>query len=223
MVTDDVAQLQTVRPPDRQVRAVFDARTVTVYQAFRSEIADAALDAGTFVAPFGMGRMTWIKPSFLWMMARSGWATKPGQERVLAVRLTRDGWEQALQQACPSEYDPTVHPSQQAWQERKRSTTVRVQWDPERSLDMSVLPWRTIQVGLAGPVVRRYVGEWIEGITEVTHVAREVTGALARGERDRASARLPVELPYPLSATLSAVIGASPASEQGADRLRGGP
>ena len=62
----------TVTPPARQVRAVFDAETVIVYQAYRHAIADAALAAGTFVAPFSMNRMTWIKPSFLWMMYRCG-------------------------------------------------------------------------------------------------------------------------------------------------------
>jgi len=40
--------------------------------------------------------MTWIKPSFLWMMYRSGWATKPGQEHILATQITRDGFEWAL-------------------------------------------------------------------------------------------------------------------------------
>jgi len=58
--------------PGRQIRALFSARTVTVYQAYAPEIADPALVAGTFVPPFRLGRMTWIKPSFLWMMYRSG-------------------------------------------------------------------------------------------------------------------------------------------------------
>ena len=50
--------------------------------------------------------MTWIKPSFLWMMHRSGWATKPGQERVLAIEITRAGFEWALSHAALSHYDP---------------------------------------------------------------------------------------------------------------------
>ncbi len=57
----------------------------------------------------GMERMTWIKPSFLWMMYRSGWATKPGQERVLAVELLRSGFEQALSEACLSSFDRRFH------------------------------------------------------------------------------------------------------------------
>jgi hypothetical protein len=70
----------------RQVRASFTDRSITVYQAYSPQIADAAVGAQTFVAPFKRERMTWIKPSFLWMMYRSGWATTPGQERILPAR-----------------------------------------------------------------------------------------------------------------------------------------
>lgn len=73
----------------RQVRGQFTDRTITVYQAYPPEIATRAVTAGRFVAPFKRDRMTWIKPSFLWMMYRSGWASKPGQERVLAVEILR--------------------------------------------------------------------------------------------------------------------------------------
>lgn len=40
--------------------------------------------------------MTWLEPSFLWMMYRSGCAQKEGQERVLAIDVTRSGFEWAL-------------------------------------------------------------------------------------------------------------------------------
>jgi hypothetical protein len=77
--------------PQRQIRAVYDAETVTVYQAYDPAIAASALRAQTFVAPFERDRMTWIKPSFLWMMYRCGWASEPGQTRVLAI--ARSGFE----------------------------------------------------------------------------------------------------------------------------------
>jgi hypothetical protein len=81
--------------PYRQVRAAYDDTTIRFYQAYRDEIA------GTFVAPFKRDRMTWIKPSFRWMLYRSGWARKdPGQERVLAIDITRGGFEWALRSAC---------------------------------------------------------------------------------------------------------------------------
>lgn len=85
-----------VAVPVRQIRAVYSTESITVYQAYSPAIAEAALAAGRFVPPFRRDRMTWVKPSFLWMMYRCGWATKPGQERVLAVQISRTGFEWAL-------------------------------------------------------------------------------------------------------------------------------
>jgi hypothetical protein len=82
--------------PLRQIRAHYTSETITVYQAYPPEIALPTLAAGRFVSPFKRSRMTWIKPSFLWMMYRSGWATKSGQEHVVAVEITRDGFNWAL-------------------------------------------------------------------------------------------------------------------------------
>lgn len=53
-------------PPQRQVRADYDARTIVVYQAYSPAIAGLAVQAQRFVPPFSFRRMTWIKPSFLW-------------------------------------------------------------------------------------------------------------------------------------------------------------
>jgi len=67
-----------------------------------------ALAAGKFVPPFGMERMTWIKPSFNWMMHRCGYATKPGREVVLGIDMTRHGFEWALEHAVLSSLDPSI-------------------------------------------------------------------------------------------------------------------
>jgi hypothetical protein len=191
-------------PPLRQVRADFDDTTLTVYQAYSPAIADAALKAGTLVPPFKLTRMTWIKPSFLWMMYRSGWATKPGQERILAVRISREGFEEALAGACLSHFDPSAYADHAAWQERKRTSAVRVQWDPERTVDLKPLPWRTIQVGLGGPAIRKYVAEWITDITDVTEHARSF-----RYDIERAVALPAPERPYPVPPDIAETIGAS--------------
>jgi len=51
--------------------------------------------------------MTWIKPSFLWMMYRCGWGLKDeNQKRVLAIDIDRAGFERALSMACLSHFDP---------------------------------------------------------------------------------------------------------------------
>ena len=47
--------------PVRQIRAVYDADTIRVYQAYNDAIADSALAHGTFIAPpYKKTRMTWI-------------------------------------------------------------------------------------------------------------------------------------------------------------------
>jgi hypothetical protein len=195
------------RVPARQVRACYDEHTITLYQAYSAEITERALTAGTFVAPFKLDRMTWIKPSFLWMMYRSGWATKPGQERVLAIAITRDGFEWALAHSCLSHHEPGTHTSRAARAEQQRDCPVRVQWDPERSLRLDPLEHRTIQIGLSGEAARRYVSQWILQLRDVTSLARKVGALVARGDLATAQAILPAERPYQLPAPLRRQIG----------------
>lgn len=191
----------------RQIRAHFDDETIVVYQAYGSQIAGPAVRAGTFVAPFGRGRMTWIKPSFLWMMYRSGWGTKQGQERVLAARMCRDGFEWALGHACLSSYEPGTYASREAWAERKAISPVRVQWDPDRSVTLERVERRAIQVGLQGEAVRRYVDEWMVGLDDVTDLAHDVHHLVGAGDPEAAMTLLPVERPYPVPTELQAIIG----------------
>ena len=190
-------------PPFRQVRALYDDETITVYQAYRPEIAEAAVRAGRFVAPFSLNRMTWIKPSFLWMMYRCGWATKPGQERVLAVRVTRRGFEDALATASLSHFDPAVHRSHDDWAQALAGSPVRVQWDPERDRDLRPLRWRSLQVGLSGPAVHSYATDWTVGVTDVTDHVRALRSAT------HAEAPLPAERPYLLPVAVASRIGAT--------------
>lgn len=143
--------------------------------------------------------MTWVKPSFLWMMYRSGWATKPGQERVLAVTLTRQGLDSALGEAALSTHDPGVHATREAWRLALDTSTVRVQWDPERDLSLQPLPYRCLQLGLAGPAVERYVDVWTVGVRDVTDEARAIHALVEAGDADAAGERLPVERAYPVA------------------------
>jgi hypothetical protein len=193
----------------RNVRASFNDRDITVYQAYSRQIAEAALVAGTFVAPFSRNRMTWIKPSFLWMMYRCGWATKSEQERVLAIKITRDGFEWALAHAALSHYEPGTYHSKQQWAERKQDSPVRVQWDPDRSITLAPLSHRAIQIGLSGEAVSRYLRQWITDITDVTPLAERIHYRVRSGDLPAAQAELPAERLYPLPCSISARIGAS--------------
>src|SRR5687767_4838854 len=98
-----------------EIRAKYDANTIVMYQAYAPAIAEPALKAQKFVAPFSFNRMTWIKPSFLWLMHRSNWGRKAGQECILAVHITRAGWEEALKMGVLTTYESSAHRSFKDW------------------------------------------------------------------------------------------------------------
>ena len=185
--------------PRFQIRARHTDSTVTVYQAYAPKIGLPAARDGRFPAAWKRDRMTWIKPSFLWMMYRCGWGTKEGQETVLAVEISREGFEWALRHACLSHFVPELHADQAEWKRQLRRAPARVQWDPERDLRLQPLPYRSLQLGLAGEATVRYADEWIVGIEDVTPLARQVHGHVRAGELERAAALLPQERPYPVA------------------------
>ena len=182
--------------PQHQIRATYNERTIRIYQAYSDQIAGAALTAGTFVPPpFSMTRMTWIKPSFLWMMYRAGWGYKDaGQSRILAIDISRDGFEWALAHSCPSHPDPAM--SKEDWARLKADSPVRTQWDPERDLHLQPLPYRAIQIGIGGEAVPLYVSQWIKKITDITDLAHTVHRLVEGGQLEQAHAMLPKERAY---------------------------
>lgn len=190
-----------------EIRAEYDSRSIVVYQAYGAAIALPALQHQRFVAPFSCNRMTWIKPSFLWLMERSNWGLKPGQEMVLAVRITREGWEEALAHAVLTAYDPRVYHNHDAWRTQFANALVHVQWDPERTIRGKSLPAKSIQVGLSRHIIERYVNEWIIEIRDYTPLARKIYKLVQAGQEPKARGFLPKERVYPLDAGIARRIG----------------
>ncbi|MFJ6725689.1 DUF4291 domain-containing protein [Streptomyces sp. NPDC091281] len=186
--------------PKHQIRALHTDSTITVYQAYSPTIGVAAARDGRFPEVWKRDRMTWIKPSFLWMMYRCGWGTKEGQEHVLAVEVAREGFEWPLRHACLSHYERGLHSDRDAWRREVKRAPARVQWDPERDLHLRPLPHRSLQLGLTGEATRRYADEWIVSLTDVTPLAREIHARVRGGELDAARRLLPRERPYPVTA-----------------------
>lgn len=189
-----------------EIRADFDQTSIVVYQAYSAEIGRAAVANGGFVAPFSRTRMTWIKPSFLWMMARSGWGRKPGQEMVLGVRITREGWEEALSQAVLTHADRRVYRGTDEWRAAFSGARVHVQWDPERQLRGGAMDAKSVQVGLSRHVIDRYADEWVIGIDDLTPLVRRIH-ELKDEDAGKAKALLPRERVYPLPLELARRIG----------------
>jgi Domain of unknown function (DUF4291) len=171
---------------------------VVVYQAYRPEIGHFAARHGYFGGSFSLGRMSWIKPNFLWMMYRSGWGTKEGQEVTLAVRLRRHAFDEILSLAVHSSFVPEVYGSHDEWNRAVAGSDVRLQWDPDHGPAGNPLERRAIQLGLRGDVLARYAREWLIEVEDISDfVAEQRENATAPYER----LVTPREDVYPVSDT----------------------
>ena len=110
---------------ERKIYAKYDDKTIRVYQAYNNVIADEAIKLGTFGEHFSLTRMTWIKPSFLWMMYRCGWTEKD----IYGKPIGR----------------------------------------------------RSIQLGIRGEAVVKYVNEWIVKITDITDEVKRIKQSIDNG------------------------------------------
>ena len=205
---------QTGRWPrsGRHILAGYDDESVVVYQAYRPAIGHFAARQGRFGGGFSLSRMSWIKPNFLWMMYRCGWATKEDQEVVLAVTLRRAAFDAILAEAVHSHYVPEAYASAEDWKRAVAASSVRLQWDPDHDPSGAPVERRAIQLGLRGEFLRRYAGEWIVGIEDITDFVRE--------QRERAAAPgyaglvTPSEAVYPVTdGAVAARLGTSQIEE----------
>lgn len=152
----------------RHILACFDAESILVYQAYNDAIADFAVKHQRFGGPFSFTRMSWIKPNFLWMMYRSGWATKENQERILAIRLRRSFFDEILKTVVPSSFNPGRYATHEEWQQAVAESEVRLQWDPDHDPLGKPLERRAVQLGLRGRALRRFSDEAALSIEDIT-------------------------------------------------------
>lgn len=177
------------------ILAEHDAETIVVYQAYSWSIAGPALAAGRFVPPFQPDRLTWIKPSFLWMVHRSDWGRAPGQEHVLAIRLPRARWDRLLDEGVQTTPDGG---DKAAWRRRLERSSVRIQWDPDRDLWGRRLEQRAIQVGIGPPLAAAYAS-WPVQIVDRTERIHHIEALRDSGRLDEAHRLLPPQQVYPTS------------------------
>lgn len=179
---------------EKNIYAVFDDKTMRVYQAYNNEIADEAMKLGKFGSKFSLTRMTWIKPSFLWMMYRSGWATKEGQERILAIDLKREGFDEIVKKSVISAFRESGETSIDDWREKLQNSEVRCQWDPDRDIYGNPIGRRAIQLGIKGEMVKKYVNDWIVNITDITEEVIKIRTSIE--EQEFSESVLPLEKIY---------------------------
>jgi len=185
-------------PAQYEIRADYDSQSIIAYQTFSPDIALPALKEKRFVPPLSFNRMTWIKPSFLWLMERSNWGRKTGQY-ILAVCIKRSGWDEALSLAVLTHPENSVFKNAEEWKKQFDQAIVHVQWDPKRSIRGAALPYDSIQIGLSRHIIRRYVEEWIIDIQDYTSLVKKMYDLLKSGEVDKAKKHLPKERVYPVT------------------------
>ncbi len=191
-------QVQRWPTTGRHILAQFDAQSIIVYQAYRPAIGHFAAAHGYFGGEFSFNRMSWIKPNFLWMMYRSGWGTKAGQEVTLAVRLKRAAFDSLLAQAVYSSFAPHIYGSETAWSQAVAESAVRLQWDPDHDPAGNKSTRRAIQLGLRGDILRQYAREWIIEIADISAFV-EQQRANAHAESKYEYLQTPREEVYPVA------------------------
>jgi hypothetical protein len=190
----------------RAILAQFDSDSVVVYQAYSQSIGHFAATHGYFGGDFRLNRMTWIKPNFLWMMYRSGWGTKPGQEVTLAIRLRRTAFDGLLESAVPSSFNRALYSTEDEWKRHIAESDVRLQWDPDHDPWGKPLARRALQLGLRGHAIARFARDWIVGIEDISEFVAEQRGRLSIPESD--TLMTPHEVTYSVrDATLAARLG----------------
>jgi hypothetical protein len=158
---------------------------IVVYQAYKPAIAQFAVANQVFGGPdYSFNRMSWIKPNFLWMMYRCGWAEKENQEAVLAIWIDKNYFEHILAQSAFSSFQPSHHKSHDDWRQELTDTEVRLQWDPDHDPYGKKLERRAIQLGLKGNSLTD-LNNYIKHIEDITPFVIEQKQLLDAGNLDR--------------------------------------
>jgi hypothetical protein len=175
--------------------AQFDKDSIIVYQAFKDSIAQYAVEHQKFGGEdYDFERMTWLKPSFLWMMYYSGWAKNENQENVLAISMSRAGFDEMLKAAVMSTYYKRIYETEKNWKDKLARSDIQLQWEPYHDLLGTKTERKAIKAGLTGNMQMRYNDEWILKIENITPYVLEQQNLVKTNKLDLV--QLPRERAY---------------------------
>jgi hypothetical protein len=157
----------------QQIIGYQEDEQIVVYQAYNPAIASYAVANQVLGgSAYSYNRMSWIKPSFLWMMYRCGWAAKENQKNVLALWINKSVLEEILENAVFSSYHAKYYLNEDAWKNELARKTVRLQWDPDHDPYGNKITRRAIQLGLKGSVLEKFGKQQINKIEDITDFVR---------------------------------------------------
>ena len=169
-----ITQQQRLPKTGRQLIGCKEEKNIIVYQAFNPQIATYAVANQRFGGnAYSFNRMSWIKPGFLWMMYRAGWASKEQQEHILRITLPITHFKTILQQATFSSFNNEVYATADVWKTELEKTEVRLQWDPDHDPYGNKLERKAIQIGMKGDILKKFCSEWIIKIEDITAFVKE--------------------------------------------------
>lgn len=169
----------------KQIIGSVEGENIIVYQAFNPNISQFAVENQKFGgAYYSFNRMSWIKPGFLWMMYRAGWASKEQQQHILAITLPLIHFETILSQATISSYDSGIYPTRELWKHELEKTEVRLQWDPDHDPAGNKQTRKAIQIGMKGEVLKKFCTEWILKIEDITPFVKAEYEKVRMGRED---------------------------------------
>ncbi len=159
---------------------------IVVYQAFNPLIANYAVQKQQFGgSAYSFNRMSWIKPNFLWMMYRCGWAQKEHQQQVLAIWIKQTDFDYILSKASYSSYKQNVYSSHEEWKQHLATSEVRLQWDPDHDPYGNSQERRAIQLGMKDAVLKAFCTEMIVKIEDITPFVKEQYEFVANNDTDK--------------------------------------
>ncbi len=187
LTTIPYASYETGLPQSGQhILGQLRGENVIVYQAFNPQIVDYAITNQEFGGTaYSFSRMSWIKPNFLWMMYRAGWASKDNQQKILAIETSLKNFETLLEKAVYSSFQPDVYSNREQWEDSLVNSEVRLQWDPDHSPTGSKLERRAIQLGLKGRTLKLFATEWIVSVEDITEFVIEQGRLVENRELDK--------------------------------------
>jgi len=190
-----VESLKRLPKTGQQILGYQTEEHIVVYQAYKRSIANFALTHQVLGGnDFSFNRMSWIKPNFLWMMYRCGWAEKENQESVLALWIKKSDFSLILDKAVFSSFNKANYQSQEQWREELNCSDVRLQWDPDHDPYGNKIERRAIQIGIKGETLANFCKNQIVKIEDVTDFVKSQKGFLDHQQSTQFS--VPIETVY---------------------------
>ena len=169
--------------PKQIITAHQNEDSLIVYQAFNSKIADYAVENQKFGGiNYSFDRMSWIKPNFLWMMYRSGWAAKENQERILAISISKAFFISLLKEGELTSFAQSNYEEEEKWKANLNKSKVRIQWDPHHDPFGTKLERKAIQIGVKGELLKEFGTNKVNFIEDITHFVKRQRLYLNKGE-----------------------------------------